>query len=45
MIAKRGSAKNAIVKHLSKNPYAEDAIFLRMTKMTSALFAKLTAPK
>ena len=45
MIAKRDSARNAIVKHLSKNPCAEDAISLRMTKRISALFAKLTAPK
>ena len=45
MIVKRGSAKNAIVKHLRKYLYAEDVIFLRMTKRISALFAKFKAPK
>ena len=45
MIAKRDSARDATVKHPSKNPYAVDVTFPGIAKTIIALFVKLKAPK
>ena len=45
MIVKRGSARDATVKHPSKNPYAVGVTFPGIAKKIIAMFAKLKAPK